>query len=80
MLCDRLTTNVKNSQPGFINFVPLPLFVSLAHVIPQVSEVVSAMKTNKEEWKNYLETEDNKKLYEDKKIVTIQEVDIDEES
>lgn len=34
MLCDRTTTNVAASQPGFISFVPLPLFISLANVIP----------------------------------------------
>jgi hypothetical protein len=36
-------------------------------VIPHVSEVITAMKNNKESWKNYTETDENKKLYEDKK-------------
>ena len=33
------------------------------------------MKNNKESWKNYVETEENKKLYEDKKHFSIEEVD-----
>jgi len=75
MLCDRTTTNVSNAQPGFISFVPLPLFISLHNVIPHVSEVITAMKNNKESWKNYVETDANKKLYEDKKHFSVEEVD-----
>ena len=75
MLCDRSTTNVSNAQPGFISFVPLPLFVSLHNVIPYVSEVITAMKNNKETWKNYKETDENKKLYETKKHFSVEEVD-----
>ena len=75
MLCDRKTTNVATSQPGFIGFVPLPLFTSLTNILPQLSDVVNAMKNNKESWKNYLETEEDKEIYKDKSIITIQEVD-----
>ena len=75
MLCDRKTTNVSSAQQGFISFVPLPLFISLHNVIPNVSEVITAMKNNKESWKNYVETDENKKLYEDKKHFSVEEVD-----
>jgi|APSaa5957512535_1039671.scaffolds.fasta_scaffold132458_1 cAMP-specific phosphodiesterase 4 len=67
MLCDRATTNVASSQPGFIGFVPLPLFISLSNVLPELSEVVTQMKNNKENWKSYVETEENKKIYVAKK-------------
>ena len=62
MLCDRVTTNVAKSQPGFIGFI-LPLFSSLSNVFPELSEVVSNMKSNKENWSKYIETEDDKKIY-----------------
>jgi len=35
-LCDRETTNVAASQPGFANFVVLPLFKALVEIIPNV--------------------------------------------
>jgi len=34
MLCDRTTTNVAKSQPGFIGFVSMPLFTNLVHIMP----------------------------------------------
>jgi len=44
MLCDRETTNVALSQPGFIGFVSLPLFNNLANIMPILLEDVDRMK------------------------------------
>lgn len=33
------------------------------------------MKNNKEQWKNYVETDENKLLYKEKNQIEIQEVD-----
>lgn len=80
MLCDRATNNVASSQPGFIGFVPLPLFISMSNVLPELSEVVTQMKNNKENWKNYVETDDDKKIYAAKKqINVVLDKDIDSE-
>ena len=44
MLCDRDNTNVAkfaSSQPGFIGFVPLPIFTALSNVMPELQECVA---------------------------------------
>jgi cAMP-specific phosphodiesterase 4/calcium/calmodulin-dependent 3',5'-cyclic nucleotide phosphodiesterase len=66
MLCDRNTTNVAKSQPGFIGFVPMPMFISLQHIMPELSENIEALKTNLKKWKVYEETEEDKKVYKKK--------------
>jgi len=50
MLCDRTTTSIFACQPGFIDFVPLPLFTSLSNIMPGLSEMVDCMKQNKKKW------------------------------
>jgi cAMP-specific phosphodiesterase 4 len=53
MLCDRTTTNVTKSQPGFIGFVTLPLFHCLAEIMPALCIDVEQIKSNLNQWKNY---------------------------
>ena len=60
MLCDRTTTNVAKSQPGFIGFVSLPLFNNLANIMPVLHEDIERMKQNSITWKSYQETESDK--------------------
>ena len=64
MLCDRLTTNTKKSQPGFIAFVTLPLISKFANIIPQLEEGVENLKNNSKKWDAMEETEEEKKMYE----------------
>lgn len=40
MLCDRDTTNVRGSQPGFVSFVTLPLFSELSNLLPLLNPAV----------------------------------------
>ena len=40
MLCDRDSVNVAKSQPGFVNFMVLPLYVQLANVMPVLKNCV----------------------------------------
>ena len=35
-LCDRETTSVAGSQPGFISFIVLPLYNTLSEVMPSI--------------------------------------------
>ena len=35
-LCDRETVNVAESQPGFANFVVLPLYKALVEIVPDM--------------------------------------------
>ena len=70
MLCDRVSTNVTGSQPGFISYVTLPLFTTLNNILPGLSQpngCLENMKRNKETWASYKETEEDKKVYPEKK-------------
>ena len=69
MLCDRANTNVASSQPGFIGFVPLPIFTALSNVMPELQECVAQMKANSKAWKVYQETDEDKKTYEARSIL-----------
>ena len=63
MLCDRNTTMVYKTQPGFINFIPLPLFTSMTHILPELSECVKHLKSNMQNWKDYEEIDEDKFIY-----------------
>jgi len=71
MLCDRTTTHVAKSQPGFISFVSLPLFTNLAAIMPEMNKEVQQMKNNSEQWKLYEETELDKRVYERKDVKVV---------
>jgi len=36
-LCDRKTTNIPKSQPGFIDFIVTPIFTSISEFLPGMS-------------------------------------------
>ena len=59
-LCDRNTTFVAKSQPGFLGFVVMPLYRSMMEVIPAAKPALDQMMKNSETWKNYTETEHDK--------------------
>ena len=63
MLCDRTTTNVAGAQPGFVNFVVLPIFNPFVKIFPVLTECVDQLKTNVTTWKSYVETEEDKQVY-----------------
>ena len=63
MLCDRTSTNVAGAQPGFVNFVTLPIFNPFAKIFPVMAECVDQLKANAVTWKTYVETEEDKKVY-----------------
>ena len=60
MLCDRKTTNVAGAQPGFVNFVVLPIFNPFAKIFPVLNEGIEQLKSNVATWKNYEETGEDK--------------------
>ena len=39
--------------------------------MPELHDVVAQMKTNKENWKNYVETDKDKEVYQKKKEVQV---------
>jgi hypothetical protein len=63
-LCDRETTVVPKTQPGFLNFIVLPLFKTLAELMPNFKEMCKCGNENVERWSTYEETENDKKVYQ----------------
>jgi hypothetical protein len=57
-LCDRKTVKIPKTQPGFINFVVMPLFKSLSKVLPQMSPLVENCGKTVTHWSTHEETED----------------------
>lgn len=68
-LCDRETTNVAQSQPGFLNFIVIPLFKALAEAIPAVQDCVDSAEMNVASWSTYDESEEERKCYKNQKSV-----------
>ena len=62
-LCNRETTIVPKMQPGFINFITIPLWSVLVEIMPTMSEFVEEAKKNVINWEHYEETEEDKKIY-----------------
>ena len=52
-LCDRTTTNVVKSQPGFLSFIVLPLFNTMSIVLPELSVLAANARKNLGNWENY---------------------------
>ena len=63
LLFDREIANIPKMQPGFINGVSIPLWSALVEVMPNMADHIQAFKENVNKWKNYEETEKDKKSY-----------------
>ena len=59
-LCDRDTTNVAKSQPGFISFIVLPLFSILSDYMPNMRLALDGASNSKTLWETYTESEEDK--------------------
>lgn len=65
-LCDRETTQIAKSQPGFVNFILAPLFATVSEIMPELKQLELNAKDNSESWKTYEETESFRAVYEKK--------------
>ena len=74
MLCDRSKTNVAGAQPGFINFVVLPIFNPISAILPKMTECLDALKANVSDWKSYVETDEDKQVYVKPKVSKLDSV------
>ena len=54
-LCDRDSTNVAKAQPGFVNFVCLPIFENVGKIAPLFKEAIDQAKDNSKKWGEYEE-------------------------
>jgi hypothetical protein len=66
-LCDRKTTNVAESQPGFLSYIVLPLFKTLQEIMPPLHVMVERAEENKKKWGAYTETTEDKQVYNGQK-------------
>jgi len=49
-LCDRETTQISCSQPGFVNFIVLPLFAAISDYLPDVKKLEENARVNYTKW------------------------------
>jgi hypothetical protein len=50
-LCDRLSTEIPKSQPGFINFTTVTEF------LPGMKKALANVRQTKQNWEEHIETE-----------------------
>lgn len=62
-LCDRETTAIAQSQPGFVNFIVAPLFATLSEAMPKLKLMLNQAKENAAKWQSYQETDKDKEIY-----------------
>ena len=65
-LCDRETTQIPQSQPGFVSFILAPLFTTVSEIMPELKQLEMTAKSNAERWKTYEETPEFRKVYQRK--------------
>lgn len=63
MLCDRETTCVPKTQPGFIKAFSFAILKQVQLILPGADKAVDNLKTNLDTWQSYEETDEDKKLY-----------------
>lgn len=59
-LCDREKTVVCKEQPGFCNFIVLPIWKLVANFLPAMDASYSRAQENVVNWQGYEETEEDK--------------------
>ena len=59
---------IAQSQPGFLDFVVIPLYRSMVECLPETKEALDILESNRENWKNYQETEEDKVVYRKKSV------------
>ena len=62
-LCDRETIRVAKEQPGFVNFVVLPIWNVLTAIMPGMEITHNRAQENIINWRGHEETEEEQKVY-----------------
>lgn len=75
-LCDRETTTIAPNQPGFMNFIVLPLFKAVSQVMPECDIYLQGAIQNSATWKEYQETDSDKQVYKKKNDVSSDDSDL----
>ena len=57
-LCDRSTVTVAKEQPGFCNYIVIPIWNIVSTIMPDVEEASYRAQENVVNWQNHEETEE----------------------
>ena len=81
-LCDRKTINIPSNQPGFINFIVVPLYSAISEALPVVEQCINAAKNNVTKWQTYEETKEDEQTYHSRKskVVIVKVPSLDDET
>lgn len=64
-LCDREKFNVAQCQPGFLNFIVIPLHKEMVNIFPVLGKMnLDRAQENVTNWEKYVETEQDKEVYD----------------
>ena len=66
-LCDRNTVNIPTNQPGFANFIVIPLYSAITIALPEFERCLEQVKSNVEKWKEYHESKEDENVYHTRK-------------
>lgn len=63
-LCDRATTLVAKEQPGFCNYIIIPMWNLVQQTMPAMESSYNKAQENVVSWQIYKETESDCQVYE----------------
>ena len=72
-LCDRTTTRIASTQPGFINFCIIPLIDCLCQLSPETEYLRRRAEKHAKYWAEYKETSDDIELYANHTVAKLDE-------
>jgi len=76
-LCDRKTTNIPQSQPGFINFIVAPVFAAISVFLPGMTQALENVHRTKQNWEGHTESEKELSVYNKKDVKKLTEYKFD---
>ena len=66
-LCDRETTRVAKEQPGFCNYIVIPIWNLVSTIMPQTEVAAYRALENVVNWQQHEETEEELEVYKIKR-------------
>ena len=69
-LCDRETTKVAKEQPGFCNYIVIPIWNLVSTIMPQTEVAANRAQENVVNWQQHEETGEELEVYKIKRRKT----------
>ena len=70
-LCDRETTIVAKEQPGFCNYIVIPIWNLVSTIMPQTEVATNRAQENVVNWQQHVESQDEQEVYTIKRRKTL---------